>query len=58
MKKKKTKPFHLIMARRTVYLAGNISKSNGRMMRALKESLSCLVIAIFDLIYFKKDTYF
>lgn len=43
------------MAQRTVYLAGNISKSNGRMMRALKESL---VIAIFDLIYFKKDTYF
>lgn len=42
------------MARRTVYLAGNISKSNGRMMRVLKESLSCLVIAIFDLIYLKK----
>lgn len=38
-----------------VYLVGNILKSNGWMMRVLKESF---VIVIFDLIYFKKDIYF
>lgn len=41
-----------------VYLVGNILKSNGWMMRVLKESFLCFVIVIFDLIYFKKDIYF